>query len=231
MAPPLCQPLPSSGSQPVTPYKQAVMLPSKPKEKEGTFDASVDKPAAAGSVNAEDRERQRTRSRPDNTRPASHSRGGHAGSSARTTSMQKASPGSEHPSGAPHGASVAPRLRSSSHPHTSGVKAPKNSLKCLACYWSQGWKKDLELVFQAYYKLNFAFKASEWNKLRDEVIDHLLPCQAEWQDLKETDPLGYMPYMKEQFFMAMGVRLKGLADCTVWIKRGSYYHGLVAKQG
>ena len=40
-----------------------------------------------------------------------------------------------------------------------------------------------------------------------------------------------MPYMEEQFFAATEVRLKGLADCTVWIKRGSYYHGLVAKQG
>ena len=37
--------------------------------------------------------------------------------------------------------------------------------------------------------------------------------------------------MEEQFFAVTGVRLKGLADCTIWIKWGSYYHGLVAKQG
>ena len=31
MVPPLCQPLPSSGSQPATPYQQVVQPPSKPK--------------------------------------------------------------------------------------------------------------------------------------------------------------------------------------------------------
>ena len=36
--------------------------------------------------------------------------------------------------------------------------------------------------------------------------------------------------MEEQFFAATGVRLTGLADCTLWIKWGSYNHGLVAKQ-
>ena len=72
MAPPLCQPLPFSGSWPATPYQQAVMPPSKPKEKEVTFDATADKPAVAGSGNANDRRRQRTRSQPNNTRPASH---------------------------------------------------------------------------------------------------------------------------------------------------------------
>ena len=172
-----------------------------------------------------------TRSQPNNTWPASQSRGGHAGSSARMTSTQMASHRSEHHSSALHRASAALRPRSSLHPRPSGAKAPKDPLKCLACYQSQGWRKDLKLVFQAYYKLNFAFKAQEWNKLRGKVIDHLLPHQAEWQHLKETDPLRYMLYMEEQFFVATGVRLKGLADCTIWIKRGSYYHGLVAKQG
>ena len=231
MAPPLHQPLPSSGSQPATPYQEAVMLPSKLKEKEVTFDVSADKPEAAGSQNSSDHGRQCTRSRPDNTWPNSHSRGGRSGSSTRMSSTLTDSQGSEHLPGAPHGASTALRSRSSLHPHGSGAKAPKDPLKCLAHNRSQGWKKDLELVFRAYYKLNFAFKASEWNRLRDKVIDHLLPCQAEWQHLKETEPLQYMPYMEGQFFAATGVRLKGLADCTIWIKWGSYYHGLVAKQG
>ena len=230
MVPPLQQPLPSSVSQPMTPYQQAVVLPSKPKERGVTFDASMDKLAATGSRDADDHERLHTRSWPDNTWPANQPSGGHAGSSARMTSTQMASQSSEYHSSASHRASTALRPRSSLHPHPSGVKAPKDPLKCLACYQSQGWKKDLELVFQAYYKLNFAFKASKWNRLRDKVIDHLTSLQEEWQHLKEKDPLRYIPYMEEQFFAATGVRLKGLADCTIWIKRGSYYHGLVAKQ-
>ena len=41
----------------------------------------------------------------------------------------------------------------------------------------------------------------------------------------------YMPYMEDHFYAAMGLRLNGLRDFTGWIKQGSYYHGLVARQG
>ena len=48
MVPPLCQPLPSSGSQPATPYQQAVQPPVKPKGRGVTFDTSADKVVAVG---------------------------------------------------------------------------------------------------------------------------------------------------------------------------------------
>ena len=60
MAPPLHQPLPSSRSQPSTPYQQAVQPPSKPKGRGVTFDSSADKLAAAGSQDANGCRRQRT---------------------------------------------------------------------------------------------------------------------------------------------------------------------------
>ena len=102
----------------------------------------------------------------------------------------------------------------------------------MAHYRSQGWRKDLDHNFKAYYKYNFSsFKESEWNKLRDKVFEHLLPSQDEWRSIKENDPLQYMPYVEEQFYAATGIRLKGLAECTRWIKRGSYYHGMVARKG
>ena len=41
----------------------------------------------------------------------------------------------------------------------------------------------------------------------------------------------YMPYMEDHFYAATGLRLNGLRDFTRWIKRNSYYHGLVARQG
>ena len=41
----------------------------------------------------------------------------------------------------------------------------------------------------------------------------------------------YMPYMEDHFYVAMGLRLNGLRDFTGLIKQGSYYHGLVARQG
>ena len=70
MAPPLHQPLPSSGSQPATPYQQAVQLPVKPKGRGVTFDTSADKVAAVGSQDT-DGHRRRTHDRDDKTQPTS----------------------------------------------------------------------------------------------------------------------------------------------------------------
>ena len=75
MAPPLCQPLPSSGGQLATPYQQAVQPPSKSTGLGVTFDSTANKPMAAGGQDADSRGRQRTQGRDDNTWPASHSRG------------------------------------------------------------------------------------------------------------------------------------------------------------
>ena len=40
-----------------------------------------------------------------------------------------------------------------------------------------------------------------------------------------------MPYMEKHFHATTGIKLKGLSDFTGWIKRGSYYHVLVARKG
>ena len=139
---------------------------------------------------------------------------------------------SERPSGAPHKAPRDSTLGSTSCQCGSSTRAPRDPLEHVAHYRSQGWRKDLDRIFKAYYKYNFSpFKESEWSKLRDKVLDHLLPHQDEWRNIKENDPLQYMPYMEEQFYAATRIRLKGLAECTRWIKWGSYYHSMVAKKG
>ena len=232
MVPPLCQPLPSSGSQPATPYQQAVQLPSKPKGRGVTFNSSANKLVAAGSQDSNGRRRQRTQGQDDNTLPASYSRETHEGSSTRTTSKQTPHQESECPSGAPRKAPTDSTLGSTSCQRGSSMRAPRDPLEHVAHYRSQGWRKDLDLIFKVYYKYNFSsFKESEWSKLRDKVLDHLLPRQDEWRSIKENDPLQYMPYLEEQFYAATGIRLKGLAECTRWIKWGSYYHSVVASKG
>ena len=139
---------------------------------------------------------------------------------------------SGHPSGVPHNVPPASTPGSTPHQCGGGTKAPKDPLENVANYRSQGWKKDLECVFRAYYKSNFtSFKEVEWNKLRDKVLAHLLQHLDEWRSIKENDPLQYMPYMERQFHATTGIQLKGLGDFTGWIKRGSYYHGLVARKG
>ena len=65
MVPPLCQPLPSSGSRPATPYQQVVQPPVKPKGRGVTFDTSTDKVAAVGSQDTNGHRRQRTCDRDD----------------------------------------------------------------------------------------------------------------------------------------------------------------------
>ena len=230
--PPLCQPLPSSGSRPATPYQQAVQLPVKPKGRGVTFDTSADKVAAIGGQDTDGHGRQRTCDRNDKTWPASPGRSAHEGSSIRMTGKQMPHQVSDYPSGTAHDAPRDSTPGSTLHQHSSSTRALKDPLRCVARFRSQGWKKDLERIFQAYYKYNFtSLKEAGWNKIRDKVFDHLLPHQEEWRRLKEDDPLQYMPYMEEQFYAATGIRLEGLAGCTAWIKRGSYYHSMVAQKG
>ena len=232
MAPPLCQPLPSSGSWPATPYQQAVQPPVKPKGRGVTFDTSADKVAAVGSQDADGCRRQRTCDRDDKTWPTSPGRGAHERSSIRMAGKQTLRQVSEHPSGAAHEAPRDSTPGSTSHQCSRSTRAPKDPLRCVARFRSQGWRKDLDLIFKAYYRYNFSsFKESKWSRIRDKVLDYPLPLQEEWRGIKENDPLQYIPYMEEQFFAATGIRLKGLAECTTWIKRGSYYHSVVARKG
>ena len=138
----------------------------------------------------------------------------------------------EHPSGAAHDAPRDSTPGSTSQQCSSSSRTLRDPLKWVSQFWSQGWKKDLECISWAYYEYNFtSLKEAGWNKIRDMVFDHLLPHQEEWRRIKENDPLHYMPYMEEQFYAATGIRLEGLAGCTVWIKCGSYYHSVVTQRG
>ena len=232
MAPPLHQPLPSSGSRPATLYQQAVQLSSKTTGLGVTFDSSANKHAAGGGQDAATHGRPATQGQDDKSRPTSPAKGVRERSSVRMTSKQAPHQGVEHPSGTPRNAPSASTPGSIPHQRSGSTRAPRDPLERVAHYRSQGWRKDLDLIFKAYYKYNFSpFKESEWSKLRDKVLEHLLPCQDEWRSLKENDPLQYMPYTEEQFYVTMGIRLKGLAECTRWIKRGSYYHSVVARKG
>ena len=227
--PPLCQPLPSSGSRPATPYQQAVQLPVKPKGRGVTFDTSADKVAAVGGQDADSHRRQRTHDRDWHTSPG---RGVHKRSSIRMTSKQMPHQVGEHPSGAAHDAPRDSTPGSTSHQCSSSTRALRDPLRWVSQFRSQGWKKDLEHIFQAYYEYNYtSLKEVRWNKIRNKVFDHLLPHQEEWRRIKENDPLQYMPYMEEQFYAATRIRLEGLVGCTAWIERGSYYHSVVAQRG
>ena len=229
MAPPLCQPFPSSGSWPATPYQQAVQPPVKPKGRGVTFDTPADKVAAVGVQDTNSHGRQKTHDRDNKTRPTSPGRGACKRSSIRMTDKQMLH---QAPSGAAHNAPRDSTPGSTSQQCSSSTRVLRDPLKWVSQFRSQGWKKDLECIFQVYYEYNFtSLKEAGWNKIRDKVFDHLLPHQEEWRRIKENNPLQHMPYMEEQFYAATGIRLEGLAGCTVWIKCGSYYHSVVAQRG
>ena len=80
-------------------------------------------------------------------------------------------------------------------------------------------------------RLTISIMSPEWAKMKEKFFTHLLQCKEEWRNIKENHPLQYMPYMEEHFYAVTGLRLNGLSNFTGWIKRGSYYHRLVARQG
>ena len=43
--------------------------------------------------------------------------------------------------------------------------------------------------------------------------------------------MDFMAYIQDLFYQATGLHLDGLGSFTQWIKKGSYYHGVVAHQG
>ena len=183
------QPLPPSRSRPATPYQQVVQLPVKPKGRGVTFNSSADKAVAIGSQDTDGHGRQTTHDQDDKTQPTSSGRVACERSSGRTIGKQIPCQVREHPSGTARKAPRDSTLGSTLHQCSSSTRAPKDPLRHVACFRSQGWRKDLDLIFKAYYRYNFSsFKESEWSRIRDKVLDHLLPLQEEWRDIKKMTP-------------------------------------------
>ena len=100
-------------------------------------------------------------------------------------------------------------------------------------YRSSGWQKDLEHVLKVYYRYNLQapFDELEWIRVRELFFDCFAAKKAEALRIKEESPLDYMPFIAGEFYAATGICLHELQDFTRWIKKNSYYHGLLAHQG
>ena len=98
-----------------------------------------------------------------------------------------------------------------------------------AKFHSSGWRKDIEHILKVYYKYNEDhFTERDWSRIKELFIDHFLQHKKEALEVKEARPLAYI---QDLFYQATGIHLDGLGSLTQWIKRGSYYHGIVAQQG
>ena len=234
--PAICQLPQFPQGQPATLHQQVVQPLIRTLGLRVTFDSSATKPAPTGSRDTDVHGRQVSRGQDDDSRPASHSRGGWDGSSIRETSNWMPRQEGGCPTGAPH------NIPSSSTPGNTSPQlgsvmraSPRNPLKNLTHYRSAGWKKDLDHILGSFYRYNYpSHKEAEWKKLnilKLNIFEYLGQHQEEWRAIKEEKPLQYMPYMESHFQALTGIRLKGLSQFTGWIKPGSYYHGVVARKG
>ena len=110
--------------------------------------------------------------------------------------------------------------------------ALRDPVRLAAKFHSGGWKKDLEHVLWVYYKFNVAsFKEAEWARLKDQFFEYFLQYKEEALGLKERCLMDFMAYIEDHFYKATGLHLEGHGSFTGWIKQGSYYYRLVARQG
>ena len=87
-------------------------------------------------------------------------------------------------------------------------------------------------MLKVYYKHNLQgpFRDAEWVRVRELFFDHFIPKKDEALIIKEESPLEYMPLIAKEFYWATGLCLHELPEFTLWIKRGSYFHGLLVAQ-
>ena len=110
-----------------------------------------------------------------------------------------------------------------------GVRDPA---RVAANYRSSGWRKDLEHILKVYYKFTVDYFTDEdWHPVKEQFFDLFLQHKKEALEVKEAWPLDFMAYLQDLFYRATGLHLDDLGSFTRWIKKGSYYHGVVARQG
>ena len=68
-------------------------------------------------------------------------------------------------------------------------------------------------------------------KVRELFFDHFMAKKAEALRIKEESLLDYMPFIAGEFHAVIGMHLHELPNFTRWIKKGSYYHGLLVYRG
>ena len=225
-APPLQQP---HLEWPATPYQQAVQLPKKPTGRRVISDTPTDKTTPVCGASSQDHGRPTTRGRGDHNQSVSHPRGVPGKASAQPPHQEGDLPSGSMPSVPPP-----PPAPERTQPQRGG--RPRSAL-CdpawlVANFCSSGWRKDLEHILRVYYKFSVAsFRELEWSRVKERFFDHFLQFKKETLALKEACPMDFMAYIQDLFYQGTSLHLDGLGSFTGWIKKGSYYHGIVARQG
>ena len=222
---PLHQPPPG---QPATPYQQVVQPSKKPVGRGVAADTPTDKTAPVGGMCAQDCGRPSTRGWGGGSQSISHPRGVPGKVSVQPLCQEGDLPSGSMPSVPPPPAPGRTQHQRGGQPRS----ALHDPVWLAANFCSSGWRKDLEHILRVYYKFSIAsFREAEWARVKERFFDHFLQYKEEALALKEAHPMDFMAYIQDLFYQATSLHLDGLASFTGWIKRGSYYHGLVARQG
>ena len=108
-----------------------------------------------------------------------------------------------------------------------------NPMDDVSNYVASGWKRDLTHIISCYWKAQVGpLTSSEWTTAIDRFIWAMRARKEnEWVDIKELNPLGFMPYVARLFQKVTGVSLSGLDDFTRWVGISGYYHWRLSELG
>ena len=207
-------------------YQQAVQLPKRPMGRGVIADTPTDKTAPMGGA-TQDHGRPTARGRGHGSRSVNHPRGAPGTASAQLPHQEGDLPSGSMPSDPP----PAPE-RTQPQWGSQTRSALCDPMRLAANFHSSGWKKDLEHILRVYYRYSVKlFMEGDWSRIKERFFDHFLQHKKEALEVKEACLLDFMAYIQDLFYQATSIHLDGLRSFTHWIKRGSYYHGVVAQQG
>ena len=214
---------------PAMPYQQAVQPPKKPVGRGVASDTPTDKTTPVDDTSSLDHGRPTMRGWGHGSGSISHSKGIPGIASAQPLHQEGDLPSGSMPSAPPP-----PPAPERTQPQWGGQ--PRSTLRdpmwLVTNFCSSGWRKDLEHILWVYYKFSIAsFREMDWSRVKERFFDHFLQFKKEALELKEARPMDFMAYIQDLFYQATGLHLDRLTNFTGWIKKGSYYHGIVARQG
>ena len=227
---PIQQPCPG---QPAMPYQQVVQPPKRPTGRGVIADTPTGKTAPVGGT-THDRGRLAARGWGPGSYSISRPRGVPEMASSQLQCQEGGLPSRLMPIGRSLPPPPPPPVPERTQPQRRGKtrSALQDPARLAVNYRSSGWRKDLEYILKVYYKYSVDyFTEEDWSRVKERFFDLFLQHKKEALEVKEAQPLDFMAYIQDLFYEATGLHLDGLRSFTWWIKRGSYYHGIVAHQG
>ena len=227
---PVQQPRPE---RPAMPYQQAVQPPKRPAGRGVIADTPTGKTAPVGGT-VQDHRRPAVRGWGPGSHFVSRPRGIPEMASAQPQHQEGGLPSGSMPGGRSLPPPPPPPASERTQPQQRGRKrsALRDPARLAANFRSSGWRKDLEHILKVNYQYNVDyFMEGDWFWVKERFFDLFLQHKKEALEVKEARPLDFMAYIQDLFYQATGIHLDGLGSFTRWIKRGSYYHGIVAQQG